>query len=177
MNSKLRKAQYRRNMARNKFRRFGKKYWNENRRQRNNVMKIRKQSLKNYFGTHCIKHDKNFWKVISPFMSDKRYKNGNSIILNEKYAIVNDPAQVAEIFNDFFTTVASGIGFDDTIISAADAIRKHKEHPSVEKIAASLMRLMANSTSDLLLWIWLCRTSRILTLKRPPDMTISQEKW
>ena len=67
-------------------------------------------------------------------MSDKRYKNGNSIILNEKDAIVNDPAQVAEIFNDFFTTVASGIGFDDTIISTADAIRKHKEHPSVEKI-------------------------------------------
>ena len=134
MNSKLRKAQYKRNMARNKFRRFGKKYWNENRRQRNNVVKIRKQSLKNYFGTHCIKHDKNFWKVISPFMSDTRYKNGNSIILNEKDAIVNDPAQVAEIFNDFFTTVASGIGFDDTIISTADPICKHKEHPSVEKI-------------------------------------------
>ena len=94
-------------------------------------------------------------------MSDKRYKNGNSIILNEKDAIVNDPAQVAEIFNDFFTTVASGIGFDDTIISAADAIHKHKEHPSVEKIRRELMRLMANSTSDLLLWIWLCRTSRI----------------
>ena len=67
-------------------------------------------------------------------MSDKRYKNGYSIILNEKDTIVNDPAQVAEILNDFVTTVASGIGFDDTIISAADAIRKHKEHPSVEKV-------------------------------------------
>ena len=32
------------------------------------------------------------------------------------------------------TPVASGIGFDDTIISAAGAIRKHKEHPNVEKI-------------------------------------------
>ena len=41
-------------------------------------------------------------------------------------------------FNDFFTTVASGIGFDDTIISAADAIRKHKAHPSVEKIRREL---------------------------------------
>ena len=30
--------------------------------------------------------------------------------------------------------VASGIGFDDTIISAADAIRKHKKHPRVENI-------------------------------------------
>ena len=47
VHSKLQKAQYKRNMARNKFRRFGKKYWNENRRQRKNVVKIRKQSLKN----------------------------------------------------------------------------------------------------------------------------------
>ena len=84
MNSKLRKAQYKRNIARNKFRRFGKKYRNENRHQRNNVVKIRKQSLKIDFGTHCIKHDKNFWKVISPSTPDKRYKNGNSIILNEE---------------------------------------------------------------------------------------------
>ena len=68
-------------------------------------------------------------------MSDKRYKNGNiSIILNEKDTNVNDPSQVAEIFNYFFTNVASGIGFDDTIVSAADAIRKHKEHSRVEQI-------------------------------------------
>ena len=67
-------------------------------------------------------------------MSDKRYKNGNSIILNEKDTIVNDLSPVAETFNDFFTTVASGIGFDDTSISAADAIRKHKELSSVEQI-------------------------------------------
>ena len=67
-------------------------------------------------------------------MSDEHYKNGNSIILNEKHTIVNDLSQVADIFNEFFTTVASGIGFDDTIISAADAIRKHKEHSSVGQI-------------------------------------------
>ena len=41
---------------------------------------------------------------------------------------------MAEIFNGFFTTVAPGIGSDDTIISAADVIRKHKEHSSVEQI-------------------------------------------
>ena len=67
-------------------------------------------------------------------MSDEHYKNGNSIILNEKDTIVNDLSQVADIFNEFFMTVASGIGFDDTIISAADAIRKHKEHSSVGQI-------------------------------------------
>ena len=49
MNSKLRKAQYARNMARNKFQRFGKAYWEENRRHRNNVAKIRKSSMRIYF--------------------------------------------------------------------------------------------------------------------------------
>ena len=67
-------------------------------------------------------------------MSDKWYNVWNSIILNEKDTIVNGPAQLVEIFNAFFfTTVASGISFDDTIISAADAIRKHKEHSSAAK--------------------------------------------
>ena len=46
MNSALRKAQYKRNMARNKFRKFGKHYWEENRRTRNHVVDIRKKSKK-----------------------------------------------------------------------------------------------------------------------------------
>ena len=57
MNTKLRKAQFARNMARNKFKRFGNKFWEENRRHRNQVVSIRKQSLTNYFATHCEKHD------------------------------------------------------------------------------------------------------------------------
>ena len=66
MNSKLRKVQYARNMARNKFQRFGKAYWEENRRHRNNVAKIRKSSMRIYFEKNCKKHDKQFWRTISP---------------------------------------------------------------------------------------------------------------
>ena len=54
-------------------------------------------------------------------MPHKRYKDWNSIILNENDIIINNPSQVAEIFNNFFKTVAS------------DAIRKHREHTSVQK--------------------------------------------
>ena len=60
MNSKLRKAQYARNMARNKFQRFGKAYWEENRRHRNNVAKIRKSSMRIYFEKNC----KKTWQTI-----------------------------------------------------------------------------------------------------------------
>ena len=42
MNSALRKAQYKPNMARNKVRKFGKHNWEENRRTRDHVVKIKK---------------------------------------------------------------------------------------------------------------------------------------
>ena len=49
MNSKLLKALYKRNMVRNKFRKFGKPYWEENRIHRNNVVSIKKSSIETYF--------------------------------------------------------------------------------------------------------------------------------
>ena len=134
MNSALRKAQYKRNMARNRFKRYGKSCWEENRRHRNLVVKIRKSSMRKYFEDKCSKQDRHFWKTISPFFSDKRFRNGRNIALSENDNIVNDPLTVAEIFNDYFSTAASDIGFDDRIETAIDAINKHSTHPSVLKI-------------------------------------------
>ena len=79
MNSALRKAQYKRNMARNKFKKFGKQCREENRRTRNHVVKIRKQSMQKYFTEHCSKNDRNFWAIISPFFSDRRLRSGHNI--------------------------------------------------------------------------------------------------
>ena len=73
MNSCLRKAQYKRNMARNKFRIYGKSYWEENHRHRNNVVKIRKQSMRNYFTNNCSNHEKKFWSTVSPFITEKKF--------------------------------------------------------------------------------------------------------
>ena len=58
MKSLLRKAIYSRNMARNKFRKFGAKFLNENRRQRNKVVALRKKSMARYFDHNCSKQDK-----------------------------------------------------------------------------------------------------------------------
>ena len=49
MNSELREALYKRNIVRNKFRKFGKAYWEENRIHRNYVVSIRKRSIANCF--------------------------------------------------------------------------------------------------------------------------------
>ena len=133
-NFALRKARYQRNMARNKFKKYGKSYWEENRRLGNQVAKISKNSMRKYFEQRCSKQDKNFWKTISPFFSDKKSRNGNHIALSENNGIINDQHRVAEMFNDYFSTVAMGIGFDDSVISATDAINKLSSHPSVLKI-------------------------------------------
>ena len=138
MNGCLRKAMYQRNMARNKFRKYGKQYWQENRRQRNLVVSLRKKSLRNYFSQRCIKKDKTFWKTISPFMTNKHNKSGDNIILKEGDNTIVDNNEVCEIFNDYFANIASSIGFEDAITSVEDAIHKHDSHPSVIKIKESL---------------------------------------
>ena len=134
MNSKLRKAQYARNMARNKFQRFGKAYWEENRRHRNNVAKIRKSSMRIYFEKNCKKHDKQFWRTISPFMSDKNFRNGGNIILNEIGETKTDAGEVSEIFNDFCISTMSEIGHNEDIASVPQAIDEYADHPSVMMI-------------------------------------------
>ena len=134
MNNKLRKALYKRNMVRNKFRKFGKAYWKENRIHRNNVVSIRKRSIENYFSKNCSRKDKTFWSTVSPFMTDKKNKNGGKIILQEGETTVTDNHQLANIFNDYFSNIALIIGFNDDITSARDAIIDHQNHPSILKI-------------------------------------------
>ena len=140
MNARLRKAMYSRNMARTKFRKHGKQYWHENRRQRNLVVSLRKQSLRKYFSEKCVKKDANFWKTISPFMTNKNSRNGNNIILRENDKTVVDSNEVCEIFNSYFANIASSIGFEDGIVDVDAAIQKHSRHPSVIKIKEHLSK-------------------------------------
>ena len=140
INARLRKAMYSRNMARAKFRKHGKQYWHENRRQRNLVVSLRKQSLRKYCSEKCVKKDANFWKTISPFMTYKNSRNGKDIILRENDKTVVDTNKVCEIFNIYFANIASSIGFVDGIVDVDAAIQKHSRHPSVIKIKEHLSK-------------------------------------
>ena len=90
--------------------------------------------MRTYFKEHCSKHDKNMWVTISPFFTGKRFRNANNIILCENDNIVTDPSRVSELFNDYFSSVAMDIGFDDCVTSVSDAVAKHISHPSVVEI-------------------------------------------
>ena len=87
-----------------------------------------------YFSQNCNKRDKTFWNTVSHFMTNKKFRDGSNIILNEGDRIINENGEVADIFNDFFSNVASTIGFEDAISSTKEAIDKHKTHPSVVKV-------------------------------------------
>jgi hypothetical protein len=47
-----------------------------------------------------------FWKTIKPFFSKKGSSGEQKIVLNESDKIVNDQKEVANHFNNFFSTVA-----------------------------------------------------------------------
>jgi hypothetical protein len=135
MNAELRKAIFKRNMIRNKFKKYGKLFWEENRRMRNRVAALRKKSIRSYFSEKCANIDKSFWKTISPFMTNKSARNSENIILHEGDKIVNDDKEVANIFNEYFVNIASAIGSNKSVDSVDAAIFEHAEHPSIVKIA------------------------------------------
>ena len=137
MNSELWKAIYSRNMARNKYRKFGAKFWSENRRQRNKVVPLRKKSMSKYFDNKCKNQDTSFWQTISPFFSDKKFRNGNNNILRKNDNTIVDSREISEVFNDYFSSLASNIGFSDEYFSASEAIAIYQNHPSVIKIRDS----------------------------------------
>ena len=104
---------------------------------------INKQSKSAYFRERCEGGPKNqsFWKTIKPFISDNSSFNTNKIILHEGDTIINDTGEICEIFNNYFTSVASNIGFDDTIPTDFDTddgflaiINKYCRHPSIVRI-------------------------------------------
>ena len=63
----------------------------------------------------------NLWATISPYFTEKRPRNANDIILGENDNIVTDLSRVSELFNDYFSSVAMEIGFDNCSTSVSDA--------------------------------------------------------
>ena len=93
-----------------------------------------KKSIAKYFENNCSKQDQIFWRTISPFCSDKKFPNGNHTILREGENTVVDSDEVAEIFNAYFSSIASEIGFNDEHATPDEAISAYYNHSSIVKI-------------------------------------------
>ena len=134
MNADLRKLQ--RNMMRNlKNKNPNPENLERYRILRNKCEKLRLSSQRKYFEQRC--DGQHFWPTIKPFISNK-CKSNKDIISCENDNIINHPNEVVNVFNDYFTAIADGIGFNDPIPSGYEndavlkiMIAKYDDHPSI----------------------------------------------
>ena len=132
MNGELHRAIYKKRMCFNKFQKYKTpQSWEQYRKQRNFVTKLKKTSMRHYFFERCAggPKSKDFWPTIKPFLSKKGSDGGSEIILCENDKMISSQPEVSEVFNDFFVNVAKGIGNTKSNYNP-----DFSDHPSIEKI-------------------------------------------
>ena len=145
MNSKLRKEIHRKAMFSNKYFKMGRSrtLWEQYRRSRNLVTKLKTKSTNEYFDKKCNtsngnKSSKEFWNTIKPFISH-RPSSGDSCftVLDDSDNLISKPDKVCESFNNFFSNIACGIGLNDNLsdyCSIDDINNTYNAHPSITAI-------------------------------------------
>ena len=110
---------------------------------RNKVVKLQHKSVQHNFDQKCSTQAgyRNFYKVVKPFISYNSSQNNNGrIILREEENIISEPANVAEIVNMYYSSLAQYDqeydGLDTT--DFAGLIDKHSSHSSVELIKKNM---------------------------------------
>ena len=78
------------------------------RKQRNYVVNLNKKEKRLRFSATKT-NDKSFWHLAKPHFSNKGCTNDEKIFLLEDDSIVNEDLAVANIFNDHFVNITSGL--------------------------------------------------------------------
>ena len=112
MNKEISKAIMNRTRLRNRFLRTrcirDKEAYNKQRNYCVSPIRKTKQQYYNNLDHRKVADNKSFWKYIKPLFSDKS-SNSNKITLVEKDLILEKNDDIAETFNDFFTSVVSNL--------------------------------------------------------------------
>ena len=117
-------------------------------RQRNKCVSLRGKCIKTYFvdvTQNGVLNNKNFWKVIKPFLTNKGCIEGNDITLIENDKAITNDKELAEIFNNHYINIVEktcnvkpntlsneNMESPDTAIDAI--IDNYKNHPSIVNI-------------------------------------------
>ena len=114
-------------------------------RQRNlcvTLIRHTKKSFYNNLDPKLITDNKNFWKQVKPFFSDKS-PYSNNITLLEEHEIINNNTACAEVLNTFFSEAVNNLNIDRdlhvtnppyTLSPVEKAIKMYQSHPSIIKI-------------------------------------------
>ena len=146
----LRKAIYARSKFRNRFLKnldkINRKLYKQ---QRNKCVSIRRKSIKYYFSnisSNGIITNKNFWKVIKPFLTNKGCLENSDIRLKDDEKMLTDEKKLVQLFNDHSINIAEQsrgfkpekVGFDIGSSNKNEVLSlilgKYRNHPSIVKI-------------------------------------------
>ena len=150
MNKEFRKEIYKRSRLRNIF---CQNPSNENekayKKQRNKCVSLRKKCIKGHLKNITDKglsSNKDFWKFVKPFVSDKGFSQNNEIILIENNDVIKKETELVELFNNYYIDIVETISgvkpeiIEDSTpnVSGKDAIskivNKYQSHSSILKI-------------------------------------------
>ena len=143
MHNELRKAINVKGMLHRKhLRRRTRASWEDYRRQRNKVTKMKRQSIQAYFNKHCDKpQNPNFWNVIRPFMGSSVH-GGDNIQLQEGGSVISNRKLVCETFNNHFINAAADLSepYGLSLSRVEDITTHYKDHPSITFIGTQESR-------------------------------------
>ena len=119
-------------------------------KQRNFCSKLYKKERKKYYNsldTKNITDNKQFWKTIKPFLSEKSTTT-SKIKLKDQDKIISNDGKVAEEFSKFFENAVKSLNIVPRNLSLGDtknlknpveiAIKKFENHPSVQTIRENI---------------------------------------
>ena len=98
-----------------------------------------RKTKKGYFSKlnpKLVSGNKNFWRTIEPYLSDKG-NFSNKIMISEKDCIVPDDRRLSEIFKKHFINITKTLDLKSSIISTItslpEIIETFKDDPSIKK--------------------------------------------
>ena len=93
---------------------------------RNFCTKLLRKTKKYYFSKvnpKLVSDNKNFWRTIKPYFSDKG-NFSNKIMISQKDCIVSDDRRLSEIFNTQFINITKTLDLKPSIISTNKSVPK-----------------------------------------------------
>jgi len=110
-------------------------------KQRNYCVSLNRKTKKDFYNKLDVKKitdNKQFWKTVKPFFSNKTV-NSEKITLIENDEVISDDQEIANKFSNFYASVVENLGIDNQNMKLNDedienVIGKFKNHPSILKI-------------------------------------------
>ena len=145
MTKTLRKAIMTRSRLRNKYNyQHTAENWHNYKKQRNFCVNLLKKAKKDHFSNidvNKLNDNKNFWKTIKPFFTDKGI-NSHKLMLIENGTIITNEIDLGEVINTYFINIPDKLelkrnNHSKDNVDLSDIIETYKDHLSINKICST----------------------------------------